>query len=267
LGSGRTRIQLCGRLIVELDGRRLEDALPGRQGRLLFGYLAANRNHRSSRERLAEILWPGDPGRDHDRTLRPLLSRMRQVLGEQRLEGRSELRLVLPRDTWIDLEKAAESLHDAESAIALGRWKDGWLPARVAWSIASRSFMAGFEAEWIDERRRALEELKLRALECMAEAGLRLGGAEAPAAQRAARSLIELDPYRESGYRYLMESLEARSNVAAALRVYEELRCRLRDELGTVPSPEVQAVHSRLLAKTSPAGPNQTLIGSDAADP
>ena len=31
-----TRIRVCGRLIVELQGRRLEDSLRGRQGRLLF---------------------------------------------------------------------------------------------------------------------------------------------------------------------------------------------------------------------------------------
>jgi hypothetical protein len=40
-GSAGTRIQLCGKFLAELDGRRIEDALPGRQGRLLFGYLVA----------------------------------------------------------------------------------------------------------------------------------------------------------------------------------------------------------------------------------
>jgi len=37
------RVQLCGRLVVELDGERVEDKLPGRQGRVLFAYLATNR--------------------------------------------------------------------------------------------------------------------------------------------------------------------------------------------------------------------------------
>ncbi|MGH2884304.1 MAG: adenylate/guanylate cyclase domain-containing protein, partial [Solirubrobacteraceae bacterium] len=40
------RIQFCGRTVIELDGRRVEDDLPGRQGRVLFAYLAVNR-HRS----------------------------------------------------------------------------------------------------------------------------------------------------------------------------------------------------------------------------
>ena len=36
---GSTRVQLCGTFAVELSGRRVDQALPGRQGRLLFSYL------------------------------------------------------------------------------------------------------------------------------------------------------------------------------------------------------------------------------------
>jgi hypothetical protein len=46
---GATRIQLCGRLVVELDGRRVEDALPDAKGRLLLAYLVLNRDRRMSR--------------------------------------------------------------------------------------------------------------------------------------------------------------------------------------------------------------------------
>ena len=58
----------------------------------------------------------------------------------------------------------------------------------------------------------------------------------------------ELAPYRETGHRILIESLERRGNVAEALRAYERLRVLLRDELGIAPGPEVQAVHARLIA-------------------
>lgn len=236
-------------MVVELDGSHLEDALPGQQGRLLFGYLAANRGSPLSRESLVELLWPSGPAGAHDAALRPLVSRLRRVLGDERLKGRHELRLLLPTDAWIDVEQAPKSVHDAESAIALERWKEAWLPARIAWSIGSRVFMAGFEGDWIDERRRELQEVKLRALESIAQVGLGLGGAELPAAERAARSLIELSPYRETGSRLLMEALEARSNVAEALRVYEDLCCRLRDELGVAPGAEARAVHARLIGR------------------
>jgi DNA-binding SARP family transcriptional activator len=59
--------------------------------------------------------------------------------------------------------------------------------------------------------------------------------------------LVELSPYRESGYRLLMEALEARGNVAEALLIHDRLRRLLRDELGVMPSDEVQRVLARLL--------------------
>jgi hypothetical protein len=43
------RIQLCGRLVVELDGERVEAKLPGRQGRLLFAFLATHRERDPTR--------------------------------------------------------------------------------------------------------------------------------------------------------------------------------------------------------------------------
>lgn len=36
-------VQLCGTFAVELSGRRVDQALPGRQGRLLFAYLVLSR--------------------------------------------------------------------------------------------------------------------------------------------------------------------------------------------------------------------------------
>lgn len=153
----------------------------------------------------------------------------------------------MPEGAWIDLEAARSGVHAAESAIALERWKQAWLPSRIASSIAEAQFMAGFEGEWIDEQRRELEEIRLRALECIAETGLHLGGPELAAAERAGTSLVAEAPYRESGYLYLMKALERDDNVAEALRVYDRVRCLLRDELGIAPSARLQAVHERLV--------------------
>ena len=64
---------------------------------------------------------------------------------------------------------------------------------------------------------------------------------------RRAGELIARSQFRETGYRFLMEALAGGGNVAEALRVYDELRVLLRDELGTAPAGEVQALHQRLL--------------------
>ena len=45
-------MQLCGTFAVELAGRRVDDELPGRQGRLLFAYLTLHRPHLIERRTL-----------------------------------------------------------------------------------------------------------------------------------------------------------------------------------------------------------------------
>ena len=236
-----TRIQLCGRLVARLDGQRIEHGLPGRQGRLAFVYLVAHRKRPVTRDELVDALWVEAPAGD---ALSPLLSKLRRVLP---LEGRGEVRLALDPDAWVDLEAATEALHRAQAAVARGDWTGAWGPARVAQHVAARGFVPGDDLPWIAERRRTLEELHLHALELVARACVEIGGGELDTAERSARALIARSPYRESGYRLLMEALAARGNTAEALLVYERLRTQLRNELGTAPSPETLSLHRRLL--------------------
>jgi DNA-binding SARP family transcriptional activator len=86
LASARPiKAQICGRLVVEREGRRVERELPGRQGRLLFVYLAANRQRPIDREELIHALWGDHPPREADGALRVLLSKLRRILGESLL--------------------------------------------------------------------------------------------------------------------------------------------------------------------------------------
>jgi SARP family transcriptional regulator, regulator of embCAB operon len=242
-----TRIQLCGRVTAELEGQRVEGDLPGRQGRLLFVYLVVNRRRVVPRDELAEALWPQQVPATSEGSLSALLSKLRRVLGAGRLEGRAELQLMLPGDAWVDLEAATEALHRAESAVARCDWAAAWGPGRVAQHVAARGFLPGEDAPWIEDARRRLGELHVRALELVGRACVGLGGAELDTAERSARSLIERAPYRESGHRLLMETLAAQGNPAEALVVYERLRSRLREDLGASPSRETQDLHRRVL--------------------
>ena len=81
----------------------------------------------------------------------------------------------------------------------------------------------------------------------VADAGLALGGADLAVAERAAAALVRLAAYRETGYALLMRCRASRGDTAEALRVYDRLRTLLRDELGTVPSPALIALHDGLL--------------------
>jgi DNA-binding SARP family transcriptional activator len=232
---------------VAVDGCRIEGALPGRRGRLLFAYLVLNRGRRLLRDELLMAGWGEDAPAEARSALNVLLSKLRHGLGANRLQGRTEIELLLPQDTFIDVEAALEGAHRAESCIAEGHWASAWGPAAIAYHIATRPFIAGHQAPWIDEWRRRLEEVRLRGLECLAAASLGLSGPALAQAEERARFLTTLAPYRETGHIILMEALERRGNIAEALRVYERLRVLLREELGIAPSPALQAVQRRLL--------------------
>jgi SARP family transcriptional regulator, regulator of embCAB operon len=249
--AGETRVQLCGRLVVTLDGRWVEGDLPGAKGQLLFAYLVLNRARRVDRSQLLVAVYGEDAPPEHGPRLSVLLSKLRRAVGPDVLAGRSEIELVLPTDAFVDVEAALEGLHRAESHVAHGEWAEAWGPAGVAYHVTSRALLQGHDQPWLEQWRRRLADVRVSGLECLAAARLGLGGPTLPQAEECGRRLIELAPYRESGYRLLMEALERRGNVAEALRVYDRLRVLLRDELGIAPGAAVQDVYRRLLRQTT----------------
>jgi DNA-binding SARP family transcriptional activator len=242
-----TRIQLCGRLRVDVEGRHVTPLLRGRQGRVLLAYLVINRGRALTREEMIRAIWPEQPPEHPAAALRTQLSRVRRALGAPALAGREAIELHLPKDAWIDIEAAEEAIHAADLALAAGAWAEAWMRAHVTINIAGRPFLAGFEAPWAQETRADLKELELRAMEAIAQAGVGLGGSELAGAERAARSLIRAAPFRESGYVSLMRALIAAGNSSEALRTYDELRTLLARELGSAPGAEAQALHRELL--------------------
>ncbi len=258
----RSRIQLCGRLSVEIDGVQLTGSMRGKQVPLLFAYMALHRDRHIGRDELSNALWPAQAPNSEDAALRTLLSRLRSGLGSSVVVGRDQLTLALPEPVWIDVEAAATGIGRAQEALDLGDARTAWALAQVPLNISGRGLLPGAQASWLEPRRRELEDLRLQALELIGRAGLMLGGSQLQSVERAARSLIEGEPYRESGYVLLMQALAAEGNIGEGLRVFERLRTLLRDELGTAPSPETIAAHDRLLRPAADRQPS--LVGHGA---
>jgi SARP family transcriptional regulator, regulator of embCAB operon len=243
--SAATRIQLCGPPVIELHGQRLDDRLMGHQSVLLFAYLVLNRHRVASRDDLQSAIWPDQRG--HASGLNPLISKLRKALGSDVVDGRSGLRLRLPSDAYVDVELARSAIHNAESQVALERWKQAWAPAQVAMFITEREFLPGYDASWIEEQRGQLTDILLRALHAYAVSALGIGGTELPAAVRTGRRLVRLAPFRESGHLVLMQALAREGNVAEALKVYADLQTLLGEELGVLPGATIQRAFEALL--------------------
>jgi DNA-binding SARP family transcriptional activator len=246
--AGSARIQLCGRLRVDLAGHHVTPLLRGRQGRVLLAYLVINRERAVSREEMMQAIWPQSQPVDPAAALRTQLSRIRTALGTDALAGRDAIELRLPEGTWIDIEAAEKAILAAGFALEEHNWGEAWIDAHITINISGRPFLAGFDAPWARQVRADLKELELRAMEAISRAGTGLGGSELASAERAARALIREAPFRESGYINLMRALNSAGNSAEALRVYDRLRTLLASELGSAPGAEAQALHRELLS-------------------
>ena len=232
---------------MELDGVELVQSLRGKQVPLLLAYLVLNRDRPVGRDELIGALWPETAPRSQDAAMRTLLSRLRSALGREIVSGRDELGLVLPEPAWVDVEAAASEVWRAQRALESGDARAAWALAQVPLNIASRGLLPGTQAAWLEPRRQELADIRLQALEVIGRAGLSLGGTQLGSVERAARTLIDSEPYRESGYVLLMAALEAQGNVAEGLRVFDQLRALLRDELGVAPPADAIQAHERLL--------------------
>jgi DNA-binding SARP family transcriptional activator len=240
-------IELCGQLSVSVDGGRREGDLPGRQGRLAVAYLALNAGRPVTRERLIAALWGDDAPAGHSQALNVVLSKLRRALGAGVIENAGERAVQLTTGARVDLDEVQPALDRAFAARDAGDWAAVAEAADQVAAAADAGLLPGYEASWLEDPRRRLEEHGLQARELRGDAGLALGGADLAQAERAAQELVEGAPFRESGHLLLMRVREAQGNVVEALRVHERLRTLLRDELGVAPGPQVQAEFERLL--------------------
>ena len=236
-----------GRLAAELGDTRVDERrLPGRQGRRAFAYLVLERTRPVPIDELADAVWSTTtPAGAWETALSAIVSKLRAWL--RGVDTRCAVttasgcyRLALPPEAWVDVEAAHHALEQAESHARAGRFREVWGPANVAASIAARPFLAGVDADWIARARQSLRETRVRALECLA--AVARANKEHPLAAQLAREVVDLEPFRETGWQELMRAYAGGGNRAQALRAYADCKKLLADELGVSPAPETDAI-------------------------
>ena len=230
--------------MAERDGAVVgEQRLPGRQGPLALVFLALERARPVPIDELADAVWGEKLPRAWETALSALVSKLRSSLGVfgvgvTTVSGRYQL--ALPVDAWVDVEAARVALDEAEGRVARGRPRDAWGPANVAASISARALLAGADAEWVTRARANLLGARVRAMSCLAAAAL--ANSEWPLAAQFARTQVELEPFRETGWQQLMLAHAGAGNRAEALRAYAECRALLEKELGVAPSSQTAEI-------------------------
>ncbi|HET9848518.1 MAG TPA: BTAD domain-containing putative transcriptional regulator [Candidatus Dormibacteraeota bacterium] len=252
-GSNELRIYLAGEVAIERGEKLLREIdLPGRQGRLALVYLVAERQRAVPQAELAELLWPEALPPSWPVALSAVISKLRNKLATLGLDRDGVIPNAFrcyqfrpPPDTWIDLEAVADAVHHAEGALLAKQPQAAYGPSLIATTIARRPFLVGEDAPWIARRRDWLLALLVRALDCRVEALVANG--ELALAVDQARSAVELEPYRESGYRLLMKVLVMQGDRGEAMKAYRECRRRLSTDLGATPSAETESLAQTLI--------------------
>jgi predicted ATPase/DNA-binding SARP family transcriptional activator/Tfp pilus assembly protein PilF len=245
------RITLFGPCDVRVNGKS-PLRLRSRKGSWLLALLVLRNGSGVERRWLAGTLWPESAEAQASANLRNSLKDLRRALGP---EAR-RLRAPTPRTLCLDLEGAEADLPAFDAAIACG----SVLSLERAVALYRGPLLAECDEEWAFQERQAREQAYLTALERIAADAL---VSCVPAkAEGFLRRAVAVDPLRESTQRSLMQALVARGSAGAALRVYQELRLLLRQELHVEPDPETTALYQQVQAQARRAqecGPSPSL--------
>ncbi|MET0235478.1 MAG: AAA family ATPase [Kibdelosporangium sp.] len=244
-------IRLTGLVTIERDGaapRHLSSA----QAQVAFARLALERTGGTSRDQLADTVWPEGLPDTWASALRSVVSRVRGFVVGSDIEasppivaqgGRYLLRL--PVGAIVDLEQAEAEVVQATEAFANGEYADAERLAAAAVLCLERPFLPDHEGDWVNSMREQVGELLVSALETASLAASALS--DERNSLRFADEAVRRAPLRESAHRCRMTAHVAAGNRAEALRSYHELRRMLAEELGIDPAPETQAAYAELL--------------------
>ncbi|WP_239679387.1 ATP-binding protein [Natronosporangium hydrolyticum] len=227
--------------------------LSSAQAQVAFARLTMERSTGTSRDQLADTVWPDGLPDTWASALRSVVSRVRGFVADGDAPaaptvvsqaGRYVLRL--PPDASVDVESAEASIGEASRAYANGNFIEARRLGIAAVTCLRRSFLPDHEGEWVNSVRQHLDELLVGALETTSRAAASLG--EDREALRYADEAVARAPLRESAHRCRMAAHVTAGNRAEALRAYDRLRRMLAEELGVDPAPESQAFYLELLA-------------------
>jgi predicted ATPase/DNA-binding SARP family transcriptional activator len=242
------RIGLLGALEVH-DANDASVEVAGAKLRTLLAVLALHAGRVVPVDQLADTIWGEDPPPGVRNSLQGLASKLRRALGSTEIVAMrgGGYALEVPADA-VDVHRYEQLVAEGRSAVAAGD------PARaVALFTSADSLWRGnalvdfayddFALPFISR----LSELRLAVIEERLDIELELGRHQSAVVELEA--LVVEHPLRERPRGLLMVALYRAGRQADALRVFQEGRTVLRDELGLEPGPELRRLEAAVLAQ------------------
>jgi DNA-binding SARP family transcriptional activator len=254
---GDIAVRLFDRFALSVQGE--ERGQCSGPAKALLALLLCQEGRSVSRAELARHLWPG---RDPDRSLfylRRTLTQLREALGPERQ------RVQVDSNGTVRLETQGLSCDLTEFYRLIKRQSVDDLRAAV--SLYSGPFLPEVRGDWAEGQRQHAHEALLTALDSLGR--LEEAQGKLNQASLTLRRLIREDPLREEGYRCLMAIQARQRRLRDVTRTYEEIRTRLRKELGIPTSPETADLYARLIGQArlfaSPAPPKVPATTNEVA--
>jgi ATP/maltotriose-dependent transcriptional regulator MalT/DNA-binding SARP family transcriptional activator len=249
------RIETLGHFRVFVGGRTVdEDGWGGNMPKQLLKVLITRGAAGAPRDLIMEDLWPEASGSSGDRNFKVTLHRLRRLM-EPDADSAFGYTYVHLKDNNLsldrelcqtDVEEFVSLCHAGRAAEKRGEVKD----AITAYVRAADLYMGDFLPDdlylpWAVERREVLRRHYLEILAKTADLSEESGSLKKAIACH--HRIIESDPVCEDSCRKLMQLYSRRGMQSAALKVYEQCRKTLREELSTDPSETTTAIYRKLL--------------------
>jgi predicted ATPase/DNA-binding SARP family transcriptional activator len=226
------RVGVLGALEITRDGVALP--IGSRNQRRVLCALVAHAGHVVSVDRLADIVWSGEPPPSAAETLRNYVARLRATLGADSILTRAPGYVLGPTVAVDEREFVANP--------------DNGLPL---WR--GRPYAEFADDDWARPSVLHLEELHAVAQERQIES--LLVGAQTGTAVAMAEALCAAEPLRERACGLLMQGLARQGRSAEALRAFDRFRKLLSQETGLDPTPALFDIERAVLAQSSDAAP------------
>lgn len=227
-------MRLLGAPLVEAEGKKVN--LPLRKAEALLYYLVLN--GRTSREKLATLLWGDRDEEAANNNLRNSLYQLRKVLPPDSIS--SDRRNIYLREDIFSCD-----VQDLPRLTDL---------SFKSWPGLCCELLHGFEVSesdeftsWLEAERRRVREEILSGLRQRIAMSYEIQDQDER--KLCLRSLLEMDPYDEDSCLELMELYSDEGGLSRALDLFETFRKRIAGDLGLEPSDRAKSFLKRITAK------------------